>query len=65
MQVSIGKGRAIYPAGWLRLSVTGRPTSETSSVPLVKVDVCSPECAPAALKDVAARVAAPEPSEPS
>jgi hypothetical protein len=46
-----------FPPGWLRLSVTGRPAGDATAVLLVRVDICSPECAPKALEDTATRVA--------
>jgi len=56
--INVGKRPGVYPAGWLRLSVTGRPAGETSAVQLTKVDVCAPVCAVLALQTAGERVKA-------
>ena len=41
--------RPMYPEGWLRLSVTGRPPGATGSQQIATVDVCCCDCAREAL----------------
>ena len=48
--------RGIYPAGWLRLRVTGRTPRGATADHLATVDVCSKECALKALEESAASV---------
>lgn len=52
-----GGRQPAYAPGWLRLTVTGRRTGQTQSGALCVVDVCSPACAPVALKAAAELVA--------
>jgi hypothetical protein len=48
--------RGIYPAGWLRLRVTGRTPQSVTADHLATVDVCSTACAARALEESAASV---------
>ncbi len=49
--------RRTYPTGWLRLFPTGRGPDDATAVKGLCVDICSADCAPAALKEEFGRVA--------
>ena len=48
-----------YPAGWMRLSVTGRKLGTDRLVPIATVDICHPKCAQPALHEADADIGDP------